>query len=172
MNILGNFARQLELVAEIDRKNEPLVGLLRDQLLDLQRVPSKDLVQINLMDLETDPFASLRNNPMELIAVIETIVTDQLEETKISATDFKKSIPIPPDPMFDALRDAILEMFSKDRQPHVKEVLAGHAEMAVKTDKLALDQMNFVLNDPQALSRIKKQADADVKAALDELFTE
>ncbi len=85
-------------------------------------------------------------------------------------TEFKKSLPSPPDAMIDAVREAIIGFFPTGRASHVREVLTKFDEMNAKTDDLAVLKMKELLSNPGTMNRLNAKADEEIAKAMDELF--
>lgn len=125
---------------------------------------------INLVNLEADPLIKLRNDPMKLVAVIYLICQEQIEKQGLDSKQFARQLPSPPDPMLDAVREAIIGFFPSGRASHVREVLTGYDEMGTKTDELMLAKMKKVLSDPETIERLRTMGEEECDRAIDDLF--
>lgn len=126
--------------------------------------------QINLASLEKDPLIQLRNDPMKLVAVIYVLCQDQIATANLEPMQFAKRLPSPPDPMIDAVREAIIGFFPTGRASHVREVLTRFDEMNEKTDELSVAKMKELLADPSVAKRLEEKATREIAAALDQAF--
>ena len=126
--------------------------------------------QINLVDLESDPLIQLRGNPMKLVAVIYLICQEQVEKAGLDPKQFARQLPSPPDPMLDALQEAIVGFFPTGRASHVREALAKLAAMAEEMDKIKIEQMQAVLVDPKLKDRVRRKVETSRGKLMEELF--
>lgn len=126
---------------------------------------------INLVDLEKDPLSQIRSDPMKLVSVIYLVCQDQIEQVGLEPRQFAKQLPSPPDPMLDALREAIIGFFPSGRASHVREVLAKADEMAREMDKIAIEQMQAVLDDPKTRERVVRKVGMSREKLMEELFS-
>ena len=126
---------------------------------------------IRLVDLESDPFLRMRNDPAVLMATMLVICRDQIDSRGLTREEFLKRLPSPPDTMFDAVQEAIVNFFPTGRASHVREVLANFAAMSNKTDELTLAKIKNTIKDPKVLARLKKFGDEAIERELDKLFS-
>lgn len=122
---------------------------------------------VNLVNLEHDPIGPLRNDPMKLVTVIACICRDQVTESGLSPIQFAKLLPSPPDPMIDAVRDAVIGFFPSGRASHIREVLMKFDQMAEKTDELAQAKMQQVMDDPRVMTELNARADKVINQAIE-----
>jgi hypothetical protein len=122
---------------------------------------------INLVSLDKDPLGPLRNDPMMLVTVVAALCREQIEAINLSPTQFAKRLPRPPDPMLDAVRDAIIDFFPSGRASHIREVLSKLDHLAVKTDELASVKMQQVMDDPKVMAELNARADAAISQAIE-----
>ena len=126
--------------------------------------------QVELTNLENDPLIKLRNDPMILVAVIYVLCQEQIEASNLSPNEFAKRLPSPPDPMLEAVAEAIVNFFPSGRHSHVREVLTKFGEMGETADKLATAKMTAILNDPNTKKRLERRADTEFEKAMEEMF--
>ncbi len=126
--------------------------------------------QVNLVNLEADPLIKLRNDPMTLVSVVYMICQEQIETLGLTPRDFAKSLPTPPDPILDAVRDSIIGFFPTGRASHVQEVLAKYDEMNGKTDELTIAKMTQILKDPKTSQRLSSRLDKEMEKVFNEMF--
>lgn len=126
--------------------------------------------QVDLVNLEKDPVSRLRNDPKTLVAIIHTICRDQIDELGLEPRQFAKRLPAPPDPMLEAVENAIVDFFPSGRASHVREVLTKYEEMATKTDELARAKIRKLLDDPATFRKVDQKADQEIRAAMKEIF--
>lgn len=124
---------------------------------------------VNLVGLDKDPLGPLRNDPMQLVTVISVLCRDQVAAKGLSPVEFAKLLPSPPDPMLDALRDAVICFFPSGRASHIQEVLAKFDAMAAKTDELAAAKMQQVMDDPKVMRELNQKADRVIKEAIEKM---
>lgn len=140
--------------------------------LDLPTIEEiRDDHGMSLVDLETDPLLKMRNDPAVMLATMLVICRDQIEQRGLSREEFLKRTPSPPDPMLDAVKEAIVDFFPTGRASHVREVLASFESMASKTDELTLAKIKSTIKDPKVLSRLKRFGDSEIEKELDKLFS-
>lgn len=138
-----------------DRKNnEWRVELDAPTIEEIRQDHSVDLV-----GLERDPLGPLRNDPMKLVTVIAAICREQITEKNLSPVQFAKLLPSPPDPMLDAVRDAVVSFFPSGRASHIREVLTKFDQMSIKTDELALLKTQQIMDDPRVMMELNAKAD-------------
>lgn len=125
---------------------------------------------VDLTNLDKDPLISLRNNPMKLVGVIYLLCQKQIQTANLTPTEFGESLPSPPDPMLEAIADAIVNFSPTGRHLHVREVLATFGEMAAKTDQLAVTKMKEVMGNPTTMRRLDRKASQEIERAIDDLF--
>lgn len=125
---------------------------------------------IDLTNLERDPMLQLRSNPAILCAAMLVICRDQWQERNLTREQFLKLLPFPPDPMLGAIEAAVVNFFPTGRASHVREVLAGFADMAAKTDELTIAKMSRVKNDPRTMQAMSDKADQAIDQALETLI--
>lgn len=115
---------------------------------------------VNLVDLNSDPMLAFRFDTRKLVSVVSIICNEQVKEAGVDEKDFRKSIPIPPDPVFCAVQAAIVNFFQSGRSSHVREVLAEMEEMAKMNDRILLAELQKISQDPSLTtslsSRLKK----------------
>lgn len=114
---------------------------------------------VRLTNLEKDPLLSCRNDPAILAAMILVICREQRERLAITREQFIRLLPSPPDPMLEAMTEAIVSFFPSGRHLHVREVLTRMEEMAAKTDEIAAQKLAIVISDPQIIEKLKRKAD-------------
>lgn len=124
---------------------------------------------VNLVGLDKDPLGPLRNDPMQLVTVISVLCRDQVAAKGLSPVEFAKLLPSPPDPMLEALRDAVVDFFPSGRASHIREVLAKFDTMAAKTDELAAVKMQQVMDDPKVMKELNLKADRVIKEAIEKM---
>lgn len=114
---------------------------------------------VNLVGLDADPLGKLRNDPEKLVTIISVICREQIAEKSLSPVQFAKLLPSPPDPMYDAVRDAVIGFFHSGRASHILGVLTKFDQMAGKTDELAQAKMQQIMDDPKVMQRLRQKAD-------------
>lgn len=124
---------------------------------------------ISLVDLEKDPLGKVQADPMLLVTIISTVCRDQIDERKLSPREFAKQLPSPPDPMIEALRDAVISFFPSGRASHVREVLAKFDQMSEKTNQIAVLKMQQILDDPKTTKTLNAKADEEITKAMTKL---
>ena len=122
---------------------------------------------VNLASLEQDPIGPLRNDPMLLVTVVAALCREQIESRGLSPVQFAKRLPRPPDPMLDAVRDAVISFFPSGRASHVREVLSRFDLMAAKTDELAATKMQQIMDDPKVMAKLNDRADIEISKAIE-----
>ena len=134
----------------------------------------KDLHQIELTNLETDPLRKIRNDPMILLDVVEILCEEESKERGLTDPyQFAKAIgpeTETKDAMLAAIGDAIVDFFPSGRASYVREVLAKHSEMGEMTNELTLAKMTDLLTDPATKQRLNDKATSEINATLDEMF--
>lgn len=125
---------------------------------------------IELTNLDRDPLLKLRNDPMVLVAVVYLICQYQIEERGISAKDFGRSLPSPPDEMMEAVKESIVNFSHSGRASHIREALTKYEEMSQKTDELAMAKMSQVMENPDTMKALDRKIDQDIKKAVAEMF--
>lgn len=130
----------------------------------------RDTCEIDLVDLKSDPILQLRNNPRKLVDSIYMLCEDRAKELEIDQRSFAKAMPSPPDPMIEAMKEAIVNFFPSGRASFVREVFSKSEAMAEKNDRLGLARMEEILADPEIEERLKGKADAEFRKAIDDLF--
>lgn len=124
---------------------------------------------VNLVGFEADPLGPLRNDPMKLVTVIAAICRDQIAEKSLSPTEFARLLPSPPDPMLDAVRDAVIGFFPSGQASHRLEVLAKFEQMANKTNELAAVKMQQILDDPEVMKTLDNKANQVIQKAIQKM---
>jgi hypothetical protein len=127
---------------------------------------------VNLVAIDKDPLLRLRDDPLVLVTVISVLCREQIAERKLSAVQFAKRLPSPPDPMLEALREAVISFFPSGRASHVREVIAKYDEMALKLDQIAEEKIAAMMNDPQLMKLIDRKADQVMREAIREMGRE
>jgi hypothetical protein len=102
--------------------------------------------------------------------VISALCRDQIDAKKLTPREFAKQLPSPPDPMLDALRDAVISFFPSGRASHIREVLEKFGQMNEKTDQLATEKMAQVLNDPKVMTALNLKADEVIEKEIGKLL--
>lgn len=125
---------------------------------------------IDLVDLEKDPLIQLRGEPRKLVAVMYLICQEQIQATGLDPKQFARQLPYPPDAMYEALKEAIIDFFPTGRASHVRGVLAKNEEMATETDKIKIEQMQEVLADPKTMERIRTKVGTTREKLIEQLF--
>ena len=125
---------------------------------------------VNLVNLENDPLGPLRHDPMLLVTVISALCREQIDAKSLSPKEFAKQLPAPPDPMLDALRDAVISFFPSGRSSHVQEVLEKFGQMSEKTDQLITAKMDQVLQNPKVIATLGTKADEAINKAIESLL--
>lgn len=126
--------------------------------------------RIDLVNLEKDPLSQMRNDPMVLVDVVEVLCREEISRVGLSPTEFAEKLPVPPDPMLEAVREAIIDFFPTGRASHVREVLAGYDSMAEKADAIVAAKMDSILKDPKLHRRMKESGDRIFERAIAEAF--
>lgn len=124
---------------------------------------------VNLVGFEADPLGPLRNDPMKLVTVIAAICRDQITEKALSPIEFARLLPSPPDPMLDAVRDAVIGFFPSGQASHRLEVLAKFEQMANKTSELAAVKMQQILDDPEVMKTLDNKANQVIQKAIQKM---
>lgn len=124
---------------------------------------------VNLVGLDKDPLGPLRNDPMQLVTIVSVICREQVTAKGLSPVDFARLLPSPPDPMLDAVRDAVISFFPSGRASHVREVLQKFDQMAAKTDELAATKMQQIMDDPKVMTGLNKKADQVINQAIEKM---
>jgi hypothetical protein len=127
---------------------------------------------VNLVNLESDPLGPLRNDPMLLVTVISALCREQIDAKGLKPVQFAKQLPSPPDPMLDALRDAVINFFPSGRASHIREVLAKFGQMNEKTDQITTAKMAQVINDPKVMAALDTKADEAIEKAIQSLLAQ
>lgn len=125
---------------------------------------------IDLVDLEKDPLVQLRGAPRKMASVIYLICQKQIQTQGLDPRQFAEQLPYPPDPMYEALKEAIVGFFPTGRASHVRGVLAKNEEMSNETDKIKIEQMEQVLADPRTMERVRSKVGMKRQELLDALF--
>lgn len=125
---------------------------------------------VNLVSLDNDPLGPLRNDPMLLVTVISALCREQIDAKGLSSVQFAKRLPSPPDPMLDALRDAVISFFPSGRASHIREVLEKFGQMREKTDELTTAKMAQVLKDPKVMAALEMKADHEINKSIESLL--
>lgn len=126
--------------------------------------------KVDLVGLEHDPLGPLRNDPMLLVTVVSVLCREQMQAANLKPAEFGKLLPFPPDPMLEAVQEAIISFFPAGRASHVREVLRKFGQMAATTDSLALAKMQQVMDDPRVTTTLNQRADRVIEAAMNELI--
>lgn len=132
----------------------------------------RDEHSVNIVDLDKDPLGPLRNDPMKLVAVVSLLCRDEIAEKKLSPKQFAKLLPAPPDPMLDAIRDALINFFPSGRASHIREVLLKFDQMGAKTDELAAVKMQQLMDDPKVDRVLNAKADRVISQAIEKMGQE
>ena len=107
---------------------------------------------------------------MILVAILYLICEDEIAERGLSPEEFAKSLPSPPDPMLEAVADAIVNFYPTGRHSHVREVLTKFQEMSEVTDSIARTKMGQILADPNTAKRLNNRADKEFDRVMEEMF--
>lgn len=91
------------------------------------------------------------------MAVIHLICESQISERNLSPTEFAKLLPQPPDPLLEAIKEAVIDFFPSGRASHVREVLTKFDEMASKADEIVLAKIKKM--QPQIIEKMTQKAD-------------
>ncbi len=124
---------------------------------------------VNLVGLDHDPLGPLRNDPMKLVTVISVLCRDQIAERALTPVQFAKSLPYPPDPMLDAVRDSLIGFFPSGRASHIREVLTKFDQMADKTDSIAQAKMQQVMCSEKVMQELNRKADQIINQAIEKI---
>lgn len=125
---------------------------------------------VNLVSFDNDPLGPMRNDPMLLVTVISALCREQIDAKGLSPIQFAKRLPSPPDPMLDALRDAVINFFPSGRASHIREVLEKFGQMSEKTDQIATAKMAQVLSDPKVMAVLDTKANEAIDKAMQKLL--
>lgn len=124
---------------------------------------------VDLVGLDKDPLGPLRNDPMKLVTVVAALCREQITAKGLSPVEFARLLPAPPDPMLDAVRDAVIGFFPSGRSSHIREVLTKFDQMAGKTDELAQLKMQQVMDDPRVMKELNTRADQVISQTIERL---
>lgn len=125
---------------------------------------------LDLVNLEKDPLLTLRNDPMTLVAVVYILCDEQIQAKQLKPEEFAKRLPHV-DQLLAAVKDAVVDFFPSGRASHVREVLTKFEQMNDKTDEIAREKMQQILQDQKTMQTLNNYADAEIEKALADLLS-
>jgi len=129
----------------------------------------KSQLGVNLVDLNNDPLEQLVEDPEKLWAVVQMVCQEQYEAKGMSAEQFAKVLIYPPDEMFSALRNAVIDFFPSGRASHVRDRFVKFDQISQKSCELSIAKMQQAIDDPRMTQAMSEMANKAITDAIEKL---
>jgi len=126
--------------------------------------------EVRLTNLETDPLLKCREDPTVIASMLLVICREQREQRGVTGSSLSAPLPSPPDPMFEAMTEGIVDFFPSGRRSHVREVLTQMEAMATKSDEIAVAKLSTIVSDPRVMAKMNQKADQVFDEELERLL--